>query len=147
MIYSSVFFKTFKGFSLGTCYFCLHGLAQWLTSGSLLRYLPFKDPFIGYCCLTHCSNYSRTYSLDFVTLNISSCLFLRYRLIVFTFSIFCYVTLMQPSLLDTMLFNYYCQGCYPSSKLLTLLFTLRHIRKLQIFIFVKVVFLSTNQLV
>ena len=37
-------FKTFKGFTFGTCYFCFHRLAQWLTSGNLLRYLPFIVP-------------------------------------------------------------------------------------------------------
>lgn len=65
MIYPSVTirfsFKTFKGFTLGTCYVCLHRLAQWLTSGNLLQYIPFKDPFIGNCCLPHCCNYSRTF--------------------------------------------------------------------------------------
>ena len=50
MIYSSVsisdfFKKKFKGFTFET-YFCLHGLAQWLTSDNLLRYLPFKDPLL-----------------------------------------------------------------------------------------------------
>ncbi len=56
-----ILFKTFKGFTLGTCYSCLHRLAQWLISRNLLRFFPFKGPLIGYCFLPHCCDYSRTF--------------------------------------------------------------------------------------